>query len=105
MTRHDLICRTVGFMLEDIELMRKKNSDYSPEDDALQNFRDFGAEGIVVRLGDKYHRAKTWAKRGSLVVSGEGIMDTLADISNYGYLARAILAEKREKEADLSSAP
>ena len=94
MTRQELICRVVELMIDDIELMKQKNSDYSPGEDALQNFRDFGAEGIVVRLGDKYHRAKTWAQRKTLVISEEKASDTLRDMSNYCYLARILLENK-----------
>ena len=63
---------------------------FSPED-ALANFRDFGAPGVITRIGDKYHRAKTWAQRGNLAVADEKIEDTLTDICVYGYIARVIL--------------
>jgi hypothetical protein len=93
MTRQALICRVVEMMIDDIELLKKKNADYSPESDALENFRDFGAAGVIVRIGDKYKRAKTWAKRGDLKISDEGIKDTLRDMGNYCYLARVLLEE------------
>ena len=96
MNRQDLVCGVLSLMLEDIELLKKKNLDYSPGDDALANFRDFGVPGIITRIGDKYHRAKTWAKRGSLAVKTEQIVDTVMDICVYGYIARVMLDESGE---------
>ena len=87
MTRQELVCKMVEKMISDIELVKKKNADYSSDTDALENFRDFGARGIVVRLGDKYHRLKTFATTGQYAVKEEGFTDTLRDIRIYSYLA------------------
>lgn len=46
-----------------------KGRDYSGTTDGLGNLRDFGATGIVVRLGDKYHRAKNICKAGGQSMS------------------------------------
>ena len=93
MNRQDLVCGVLTLMLEDIELLKKKNLDYSPGDDALANFRDFGVAGIITRIGDKYHRLKTFAKRGTYAVDGEKVEDTTRDLIIYGYIARVMLDE------------
>ena len=101
MNRRDLICSVSELMAKDLELLKKKNMDYSPGEDALTNFRDFGAPGVITRIGDKYHRAKTWAQRGNLAVADEKIEDTMTDICVYGYITRVILrhCENMPKEA------
>jgi len=95
MTRQTLICKVIELMIEDIELLRKKNADYSSEGDALENFRDFGVNGIIVRLGDKYMRLKTFARRGTYAVSDEKLDDTLKDVGIYTYLARVLRMDKK----------
>ena len=94
MTRQDLVNRILGLMIDDIELLKKKNSDYSPGDDALENFRDFGVNGVIVRIGDKYKRLKTFAKRGAYEIKEEGVRDTLQDLSVYSYIARVLHEEE-----------
>ena len=94
MTRQDLICRILECMVKDMEIIKAKNADYSSEEDALDNFRDFGAMGIVVRIGDKYKRLKTFAKAGSYAVKGEGFLDSIRDLRIYGYLAEVVFNEE-----------
>lgn len=73
----------------------KKGKDYSGTEDAMSNFRDFGTLGIIVRLGDKYHRAKNLIKSGEQHVKDESIRDTLKDIINYAALALIMLDEEQ----------
>ena len=68
-----------------IRLARKKNSDYASDSDALENFRSFGRDGIIVRLGDKFTRLRNVYKRGNVV--DETLEDTLLDIINYSAIA------------------
>ena len=78
----------------DLQLMKRKNADYTNQDDALENLREFGLLGIVVRLNDKFSRLKNLIvndKEPS--VEDEKIEDTLRDISNYCYLARVMKKE------------
>ena len=79
----------------DLENTRKKGNDYSGTGDALKNFRDFGWEGIVVRIGDKYNRLKCFTKTGSLMVSDESILDTLLDLRVYSMLCQMMFEEER----------
>ena len=69
-----------------LHIMDAKGRDYSGTVNAMHNFEDFGAMGIVVRLGDKYHRLKTIIKADSTAVD-ESIEDTLRDMINYAILA------------------
>ena len=77
----------------DMELMLDKNADYAEDKDALSNLRDFGFLGVVVRLGDKYHRLKTFAEKGTYKTKGESVLDTLRDARVYCYLGDILLDE------------
>ncbi len=82
------------YFAEDMKLLKAKGHDYSGDADCLDNLRDFGLEGIIVRIGDKYKRLKNFAKGGNLQVKEEGVRDTLVDLSNYSFLARIFLDGK-----------
>ena len=87
--------KTIQNMMDkDMELMAKKGHDYSGDEDCLQNLRDFGFYGVVVRLSDKFSRLRQFAKSGTLSVSGECILDTLKDIRIYAYLAEILYNEE-----------
>ena len=77
----------------DIQIMINKGHDYSGEEDTLANLKDFGIEGIIVRLGDKYHRLRRFVQSGLLKVKDESINDTLIDICNYTRLGQLLLEE------------
>lgn len=64
-----------------------KGRDYSGIKDSMGNFKDFGWVGIVVRIGDKYHRIKNLTKVECTSVIDESIDDTLMDMINYCALA------------------
>ena len=72
----------------DLELLRRKGHDYSGDEDCLDNLRDFGFAGIVVRMGDKYKRLKNFVKNKNLKVKDESIIDTLRDLRNYAFFAQ-----------------
>jgi hypothetical protein len=89
-----------------LEIAKKKSHDYAGEEDSLSNLRDFGWQGIVVRLGDKYHRVKNFAKSGSLQVTDESVRDTLRDLVNYGALALIMYDDAQQpKEVQLEMYP
>lgn len=68
-----------------LEVLDAKGRDYSGTEDGMGNFKDFGWKGIVVRLGDKYHRLKNLTKAEAAV--NESVEDTLYDTINYAALA------------------
>ena len=102
MTRQDLVIKITELMVQDVELMKRKNSDYSSEEDALSNLKEFGFMGMASKIGDKYCRFKNWVKNGKYEVSDEGILDTLRDLGNFCYLARVMLSEEEIKPYKIS---
>lgn len=73
-----------------LEVLDAKGRDYSGTEDGMGNFKDFGWKGIVVRLGDKYHRLKNLTKAEATV--NESVEDTLYDTINYAALALVMKA-------------
>lgn len=82
-----------------VELMRAKNADYTAGAGPFSNFEgtsDFGVDplvGLMIRMGDKFQRLKSFAKSGELKVKGEGVEDAFKDLIGYSYLALGMLAE------------
>ena len=68
-----------------VKILDAKGRDYSGTEDGMGNFKDFGWKGIIVRLGDKYHRLKNLTKAEAAV--NESVEDTLYDTINYAALA------------------
>ena len=91
--KHDeFINRLRDVFLECITLADIKNHDYAHVEDALSNFRDFGVHGIIVRLGDKYHRLKNITQKGEHKVN-ESVEDSLMDTLIYSAIALILLEE------------
>ena len=66
---------------EGMELFIKKNKDYG---DA---FADYGAIGVLVRIGDKIRRMQSITSSGVNLVEDEKLRDTLIDLHNYAAMA------------------
>ena len=66
---------------EGMELFIKKNKDYG---DA---FADYGAIGVLVRIGDKIRRMQSITSSGVNLVDDEKLRDTLIDLHNYAAMA------------------
>lgn len=79
----------------DLELLRRKGHDYSGDEDCISNLREFGFEGVIVRIGDKFHRLKNFIKNKKLRVSDESVLDTLRDLRNYCFLAQILYESKK----------
>lgn len=65
------------------ELRKNKGHDYSEGDDTLENLRPCGSYGVVVRIGDKFHRLKSLLKKEDIACKDEKIEDTMKDLINY----------------------
>ena len=76
-----------------LPLGRKKGHDYSGSEDSLSNLRDFGWQGVIVRIGDKYHRLKNFILQGVTHVQNEKIEDTIIDLIVYGFLCYILFKE------------
>lgn len=77
-----------------LPVQQAKGHDYAGEDDCMSNLKDFGWQGVVVRMGDKYHRLKNFVLQEELKVSDETIEDTLKDLLNYTFFA--LILKRRE---------
>lgn len=75
---------------DDLDLLLRKGHDYSGDSDCMCNLRDFGFLGVVVRLGDKYHRLKSFVENKKMKVKDESVIDTLRDMRNYAFLAQIL---------------
>ena len=84
------------------EIRAKKGHDYSCAEDTLENLRGFGWQGVLVRLGDKFNRLKTFVAKGVTQVEDESIEDTMLDHINYSLfqliMYREEKARRQEKE-------
>ena len=70
------------------ELFAKKNADYG---DA---FAKYGLVGVIMRIEDKIQRLISINKSGIVLVSDEGLRDTLLDLHNYAAMAIILLDEE-----------
>jgi hypothetical protein len=70
-----------------LELFKKKNADYG---DA---FAKYGLIGVLMRIEDKIQRGLSITKNGIVLVSDEGLHDTLLDLHNYAAMALMLLRE------------
>ncbi len=75
-----------------MELFKKKNADYG---DA---FTKYGLVGVLMRIEDKIQRGLSITKNGVVLVSDEGLKDTLLDLHNYAAMAMMLLEESGNNE-------
>lgn len=92
-----------------LELMERKNTDYTGPLDAFGNFKDvskFGVsveQGIMVRMSDKMNRIATLlylGENGTAKVADEKITDTLLDLMNYANILLTYIQSTDEKAND-----
>ena len=74
---------------EGLQLFQSKNTDYG---DA---FAEYGATGVIIRMGDKLKRFTSITKTGVNLVETESLRDTLIDLHNYSAMAIMLLDEKK----------
>jgi Nucleotide modification associated domain 1 len=92
----------VAKTLSDLQvLIKAKNQDYTNGAGPFANFdqaADFGVDpfhGLMLRMGDKFQRIKSYCKQGKLEVANEGVEDALKDLIGYSLIGLALLDEKR----------
>ena len=78
------------------EITRKKNGDYSPQKDALSNFRRYGEIQLLSRIFEKFQRLENIISKGKISVKDESFEDTIMDCSNYLHLLFAFVKEKNK---------
>ena len=99
-TRDDLFALHGEMTSAALELMKKKNADYSARG-PFQNFKMVEARGtasaeigILIRLDDKLSRLTSILTKGEAKVKDESIQDTCQDILNYVVCLVGVLREK-----------
>ncbi len=78
-----------------LDIIKRKNNDYSSTDDPFLNFREFGKYGFLVRISDKWSRLKQLLSGKEQKVTDETIKDTLIDMSNYLLLLAVYLDNEK----------
>ena len=94
MNREEYLRQFAGITREMYRITEAKNSDYSSQGDALENFTSIerfrekvkAIDGIHVRMTDKFMRFGHLLDREGKV-SDESIEDTLLDLANYSIIA------------------
>ena len=88
-------------LITELSSMREmKGSDYSGEVDTLDNLRDFGWWGVVVRIGDKYKRLKRATMSPKLKVPDESVEDTMKDLINYALFLLIMYRQAENQQND-----
>lgn len=80
---------------EGLELFKKKNTDYG---DAFANY---GAIGVLVRMGDKISRCQSISNKSITMVDSESLRDTLIDLHNYAAMAIMLIDESDKNKVKL----
>ena len=77
-----------------------KNHDYSVDGKSAfeDGFETFGITSVAVRLNDKVHRLKAYAKKQEMLVDDETVKDTLIDTAVYSVLALVEIKYREELE-------
>lgn len=89
-----------AILKEMADLHDRKQEDYGTDADPLANIRasqEWGVPayvGALVRLNDKVHRLKAFARKGSL--ANESAEDSMIDIAVYAILALVLYREESE---------
>jgi len=95
MNREQLLKEIVKSQEKGFEIIKKKNTDYSTNDDPFKNFRMWGKLGFAVRMSDKVSRIQQLITNGRAEVVDESLEDTLLDLSNYCHLMLAYLKDEK----------
>ena len=87
-----------------LEVMMKKNHDYTSGGSVFANFKDSAilgippVMGIMLRCIDKFKRIQTFVTMGGLAVEGEGVCDAVDDVINYMILAKGMILEDQRSD-------
>jgi|GEM_PF-2274877 hypothetical protein len=99
-----LLNETTEIFKECIEILKKKNHDYRPNEDPFGNFRLCEVLGvceveigIYTRMLDKMTRIAAILKKKDTAVRDETIEDTLKDLINYSAILLSYIRIKTRK--------
>ena len=105
-TREEFLAAVEAEFTGAIDLMRRKNQDYSPDSNGMGNLIECeilgicpAEDGILIRMTDKISRIRNlMPHRGQgAQVKDESFLDTLRDLAVYIFIYRAVVGI-REKE-------
>lgn len=91
----DRVSQMENVQKEGLELFKKKNADYG---DAFANY---GAIGVLVRMGDKIARCQSISNKTVTMVDSESLRDTLIDLHNYSAMAIMLIDETNKDKLKL----
>jgi hypothetical protein len=103
MSQEDLIELHRSTTAKCLEVMMKKNNDYTSGGSVFANFNGSTflevppVIGILLRSMDKFKRIQTFVTTGGLAVEGEGVLDAIDDVVNYMILAKGIIIEQQRR--------
>jgi hypothetical protein len=103
MTQQELAVSVQNTFLSCVELISKKNQDYSIKEDALRNFKVITLAGVtlerglLVRIFDKLARLSNILEKQA-AVKEETIDDTILDTINYLAILRAAIKNGKKTE-------
>lgn len=108
MTREQLIQTFTNHTDHMVNVMKKKNADYSGADaDPFHNFKAVERAGVAsveqgfyTRMTDKMMRLASFIKNGKLMVEDEKVTDTLLDLAAYALLFSCYLKDKSDNLSD-----
>ncbi len=104
MTQPEFLQKLEEGYKHNVEISRKKNSDYAADGDAFKNFRaseTFGVPvevAILVRMSDKFARIGNLLNKNTPgEVKDESVADTLSDLANYAMILKVYIDHKNGK--------
>jgi Nucleotide modification associated domain 1 len=108
LTRDEMIAQMESIYQRGVEIVKKKNSDYATNEDALSNFKVIQALGVVdykramlVRMADKFARISNLMKDDKKpAVLDERLEDTLLDLINYSAILIIALGEESDEKIE-----
>jgi len=101
--REDFVKGCEATFAEMLEIIRRKNADYSGgADDAFGNFAAaefFGVttmeQAVFIRMLDKVTRLSSFMAAKQLQVREESVVDTLRDLANYAVILEQIIKSRK----------
>ncbi len=109
MTKHEWFLFLENETRQMMEISKAKNADYtgsSPnpfanfEMSEQLGFTD-AITGVLVRLGDKVARIRSFHQQGALQVKDESVSDTCRDLAVYALILSALFKDKKNKSIPL----
>jgi len=97
-TIHDMEYDIYNIIQSLAAIRKAKGHDYSGTEDTLDNLREFGSFGVLIRIGDKFKRLKHFYHQKELAVKDEKIVDTMDDLINYALYLKIMYLQEQEND-------